>query len=137
MGSYPILTPESPIVFFDSNCLLCNKSVQFLLKHDKREILSFAGLSSDYGKTILSEYSIEEDSVVLYFKKEISVKSSAFLKICSILGFPYKLILIFYIVPPFIRNGLYDLIASNRKRWFGTTNQCIIDTSKYPNRILG
>lgn len=137
MGSYSILNTEKPIVFFDSTCLLCNKAVQLLLKLDKKELLTFSSLSSKNAKSILSEDSRKEDSIILFCNKSTSSKSSAFLKICSLLGFPYNLLLIFYAVPPFIRNGIYDLIARNRKRWFGTTEHCIIDTGKYSNRILG
>ena len=136
MGSYSILKTDNPIVFFDTSCLLCNKSVQLLLAADKRKLFTIAGLSSDIGVYLLSEYKINEDSIILYHKTKCSTKSNAFLAICYLLGFPYSLMVVFYIIPEFIRDWVYDIIAGNRKKWFGRTNHCIIHSKKYSGRII-
>ena len=136
MGSHPVLGTNRPILLFDTSCLLCNRSVQFLLKADKRKHIIFAGLSSTLGKELLSNNKIQEDSVVLYYFDKCYVKSSAILRVSKILGFPYSIFQIFYIFPLFIRNWVYDVIASNRKQWFGVTEQCLINNEKYSDRII-
>ncbi len=136
MGAYPLLKSDRPIVFFDSYCLLCNRTVQLLLRIDRRELFIFAGMSGGYGVHILSENKIEDDSVILYYQGKYSIKSNAFLAILKLLGFPYSIISVVYIIPKFIRDWVYDIIARNRKNWFGATEHCLIDTNKYSNRIL-
>lgn len=136
MGSYSILDSSNPIIFFDTSCLLCNKTVQVLLKVDKKQVFIFAGLSSDMGVQVLSKNDIREDSVILFYRGKWSVKSNAILAICKLLGFPYILIVIFYLVPRFIRDWMYNLIARNRKKWFGTTERCLISSKNYSDRII-
>lgn len=135
MGPYPLLVPLGPIVFFDSHCLLCNRSVQFLLKVDKKELLMFASLSSDYAAGVLADYRINSNSIVYHHDGKSSVKSKAVLSILNRLRFPYSLLTVFYVIPSFIRDGLYDLIARNRKQWFGTTENCLVNSNEYKERI--
>ena len=136
MGAHTLLESVRPILLFDTTCLLCNKTVHFLLKVDHNKKFLFAGLSSDLGKLILEKYHVLDDSVIFYHKEKCVSKSSAFLDICKHLGFPYSLLLIFYIIPPFIRDRIYSIISKNRYRWFGTTDHCIIDSSIYSDRII-
>ena len=130
MGSYTLLKPDKVIILFDTTCLLCNKTVQFLLKVDIHKKILFAGLSSEFGKSIIEEHHMLDDSVIMYYKGNYKTKSSAFLAICKHLGFPYSIFLILYIIPPFIRDWVYALISKHRYRWFGTTDCCLVDSDR-------
>lgn len=136
MGSYPLLNTDSPVVFFDSHCILCNRIVRFLLKVDKRRTLKFASLSSDFAIKVLPENRIEADSIVFYHQGEYSIKSEAALSIFKLLGFPFSIISIFFILPTFLRDWVYDFIAQNRKHWFGTTEHCLVNSDDYRERII-
>lgn len=136
MGTHSLLSAPTPIVLFDSTCLLCNKSVQLLLKIDKKKQFKFAGLTSETGTQVLKSNKLDVDSIVLLYNNQVSTKSTAILKIARLLGFPYSLFLIFYSVPKPIRNWVYDIVAVNRLKWFGNTTQCIINQDKYSKRIL-
>lgn len=135
MGTSSLLIKE-PILFFDSSCVLCNKSVQLLLDIDRKQTLKFASLQSGIGKSLLEEFKILDDSVVLLWKGKAYIKSEAVLQLSKILGFPYKIFLVFYIIPKGIRNWVYDVIAQNRKHWFGVTNQCYINQEQFVKRII-
>ncbi len=136
MGSNSILIAKRKIVLFDSSCLLCSKTVQILLKIDKKQILTFASLSSKLGTEITSNIDLKVASVVFSNQGKISVKSNALLNVCWQLGFPYNVLSIFYIIPEFLRNGVYDLIAKHRVSWFGKTNKCIINNKEMEHRII-
>ncbi len=136
MGTHPLLKTDKPIVFFDTNCLLCNKTVQFVLKADKKKKFVFAGLSSKLGKLLLEKNKIEADSVVLFYQGKCYLKSDAVLVGSKILRFPFSLLQLFYIIPQSIRNWVYNYIAAHRKRWFGTTDHCIINSKEYSDRII-
>lgn len=128
------------LVLFDGICNLCNSSVQFIIKHDKQNQFMFAALQSDAGKAIIKTYNIDTkktDSILLYSpEKGIDYKSTAALKIALKLGFPQNLMCMFFIVPPFIRNWVYDFIAKNRYKWYGKKEACMIPSPELKNRFL-
>ena len=125
------------VVFFDGVCNLCQYSVCYLLKHDKKKVLKFASLQGQYAKKILnSEHLKNLESLLFYNKKTIYKKSDAVLELCKVLGGWHKLFLVGYSLPPFLRNGLYSFIAQNRYRWFGKQDHCMIPTKDIQDRFL-
>ncbi|MCF6352301.1 MAG: DCC1-like thiol-disulfide oxidoreductase family protein [Cyclobacteriaceae bacterium] len=107
-----------------------------MLKLDKKQEFDFARLSSNFGVNLLLKHQIFEDSIILWDKDKVITKSAAVLEIVKILGFPYSILLGFYILPKFIRDWIYDYIASHRKTWFGQTKHCLINRQKYPHRVI-
>ena len=128
------------LILFDGVCNLCNSSVQYLIKRDKKEHFLFTALQSETGKQILNQYKIDTtkiDSILLYTpEKGIDYKSTAALKIAVSLSFPENLMAIFFIVPTFIRNWVYDFIAKNRYKWYGKKESCMIPTPELKSRFL-
>lgn len=125
------------VVFFDGVCNLCQHSVRYLLKHDKKKVLKFASLQGQYAKkTLNAEHFKNLESLLFYNKKTIYKKSDAVLELCKVLGGWHKLFLVGYSLPPFLRNGLYSFIAQNRYRWFGKQDHCMIPTKDIQDRIL-
>jgi len=127
------------IVLFDGHCNLCNKSVQFILERERQSDLYFASLQSEFGQNLLKAYGYPEDFVdsVLFFDgKKMFNQSRAALKIAKYLRFPWSMVLVFWIVPNFLRDVIYRYIAKNRLRWFGTTESCWVMTPEYKARFL-
>lgn len=128
------------LILFDGVCNLCNNSVQYVIKHDKKNQFLFTALQSDSGKKIVNHYNIDIskiDSIFLYTpNKGILYKSTAALKIASRLTFPTNLMVVFLIVPVFIRNWVYDFIAKNRYKWFGKEESCMIPTEELKGKFL-
>lgn len=77
------------------------------------------------------------DSVILYSHDKVYTRSGAALRIAWRLRFPLPLLCIAFILPPFLRNGIYDLIARNRYRWFGKRNSCFIPEGELKQKFLG
>jgi predicted DCC family thiol-disulfide oxidoreductase YuxK len=116
-----------PILFFDGVCNLCNRSVDFVIRHDKKRKFRFASLQSTSAQKILSDTSIDTRnprSLVYYKNGKLKEKSNAILAIALVMGFPFALAYVFKILPRFLRNYVYDLIARNRYKWFGQANTC-------------
>lgn len=127
------------ILLFDGYCNLCNSSVQFVLKHEKKEELYFTSLQSEAGIEILKEYAIDVnkvDSLVLIENNQAYIKSSAALRASKYLKGLYPLLFSFIIVPAFIRNFVYDFIARNRYKWYGKSDTCMIPDKKISHRFL-
>lgn len=128
------------LILFDGVCNLCNTTVQYVIKHDKSDSFRFAALQSNIGKQIIDMFNIDvdkTDSILLYTEtKDLKSKSSAALHIASQLGFPNNLLTIFFIVPSFIRDKVYDYIAKNRYKWYGKKESCMIPTKELKAKFL-
>ena len=132
-------TKNKPIILFDGVCNLCNDSVNFIIKHDKKAQFLFASLQSDAAKEILLQYNskkIKIDSIVLIQKNKIYEKSTAALNIAKGLSGGYKLLYLFIIIPKFIRDLGYNYIAKNRYKWYGKKESCMIPTPEIKNRFI-
>lgn len=131
---------DKKLILFDGICNLCNSSVLYVIKRDKKNRFLFAPLQSETGKQIIEAFSIDTsqlDSIILFTpEKGIHYKSTAALKIASQLPFPTKVLAIFLIVPNFIRNWVYDFIARNRYKWYGKKESCMIPTPELKSRFL-
>lgn len=125
------------IVFFDGVCNLCQGSVRYLIKHDKKEVLKFASLQGNYAKDFVNETEIQSMQSILFFDgKMLYKKSTAILKLSRLLGGWYQLLLLGYILPRFFRDWLYNIVAKNRYRWFGKKDQCMLPSKGFKNRFL-
>jgi predicted DCC family thiol-disulfide oxidoreductase YuxK len=130
---------QNPIVLFDGECNLCNSSVQFIIKRDKKAIFKFASLQSPMGSQYLNKFHLSENvlsTFILVDNTNYWIKSSAALKVITHLKGFWSLMKIFYIVPPLIRNAIYDYISKNRYIWFGRNNQCWVQTPELSHRFL-
>jgi len=110
------------IILFDGTCKLCNNVVKFISKNDSRKIFCFIPLASEKATEYLERYqqkNVNRGSVLLIQDQKIYTKSSAVLNILKCLDGLWPLFYVFIIVPPFIRNPVYDVIANYRYRWFG------------------
>ncbi len=124
---------------FDAECILCNKSVQYILKHDSKKIFQFASLQSDFGQQTLKKYNLPTDSysTVLFLQDEkLFSKSTAALRAFSMLSAFRKIALCLLIIPTPIRDLVYTIIAKNRKRFFKNEISCLIPTEELKDKML-
>ncbi len=133
------LPENSNIILFDGICNLCNSYVNKTIKLDKKNKFKFATLQSEVGKKILRECLIDPsvtDSIILFENKTAYSKSTAVLKIAKLIGGLYSLAFAFIIIPPFIRNAVYDFIAKNRYKWFGKKETCMVPTEEIKSKFI-
>jgi predicted DCC family thiol-disulfide oxidoreductase YuxK len=119
---------EPFIVLFDGTCNLCNSSVAFIMKHDRRGRFTFASAQSPEGKKLASRHGFAgptPGSMVLVVGNRAYVRSTASLQIARRLDGLWPLLYVFIVIPAALRDFGYKLIAARRHRWFGTTDQCV------------
>jgi len=123
---------KQPIILFDGFCNLCNGTVDFLIKKDRKKQFQFIPLQSETGKGLTRKFQIpqETESVILINFNVAFLESDAVVEIAGMLNYPWKLGAIARFIPGKIRNKLYQLIAKNRYRWFGKRETCRIQTSE-------
>jgi len=128
------------IVLFDGVCNLCNRSIQYVIRHDKKDIFRFAPLQSKIGEQLVKERGIDTSKVdsIILIEPDVAyyTKSTAALKISKAFGGGYKLLTIFEWVPPVLRDRVYDIVAKNRYRWFGKREECMVPTPELKAKFL-
>ncbi len=128
------------VILFDGVCNLCNWAVQFVLKHDKKEVFKFAALQSEYATKQLADQGSPKnnmESLVLIENGKIYRQSTAALRIAKQLSGGWKLLQMFLILPKFIRDPIYNFIARRRYRWFGKRAECRVPSPELKKRFLG
>ena|SRR5688572_15981092 len=140
MGALGAVKPqESNIVLFDGVCNLCNGLVQFIIKRDPAGVFKFASLQSDYGQQQLEKFNIDKNllhSIILVRDSQYYQRSDAALEIAKKIKGGWRVLYAFKIIPRFLRDGIYNLIAKNRYRFFGKKDACWIPTPELKERFL-
>ena len=127
------------IILFDGVCNLCNGAVNFVIKRDSGNVFKFAPLQEKQGALLLKTHAIDIqklESIVLIENEKVYIKSSAALRITKKLSGLWPLFFVLLIIPSFIRDGIYDIIAKNRYKWFGKKEQCMIPTPGLIEKFL-
>lgn len=127
------------IIFFDGVCNLCNNSVNKLIKMDVKKVFKFASLQSEFARSFIPGHLINHkdfDTILFYKNGQFYDRSNAVLNICKALGGRFNVFLIGYIIPRFMRDTLYRLVAKNRYKWFGKKDQCVVPTDDLKERFL-
>lgn len=125
------------IIFFDGVCHLCNAFVDSMISQDKAHIFQFAPLQGETAKVLLSDQDRNSLESVIYFESgAVARKSTAVLKILIKLGGLYNFLRLLWIVPGFLRDVIYNLVAKNRYKWFGEREFCRIPTPEERSYLL-
>jgi len=130
---------EAPVILFDGVCNFCNYWVNFAIKRDKQKQLRFTPLQGETAKQLLPRYQINPSSlssVVFIDNGKVYTQSSAALRICKHLDGGWKLFFALIIIPKFIRDFFYNIIARNRYKWFGKKESCMIPPPDWKERFL-
>ena len=128
----------NPILLFDGECNLCNRSIQFVLKRDRQARFRFASLQSEVGQSLLKAHDMPMDlsTVVLIEGEQAWIRSDAALRVLRHCGRLWPLLYPFVIVPRPLRDLVYRFIAHNRIRWFGKSATCTMPEPDWASRFL-
>ena len=135
----------NPIIFYDGVCGLCNRLVQFLLKHDKDGRLRFASLQSEFAEKVLGRHGIDPKdldtvNVVENYDRpgeRVLQRSNAILRAGRELGgFWGTSSSIARVVPRAFRDLVYRFVATNRYRVFGKYDACMLPDPSQRSRFL-
>jgi len=130
---------NNSIVFFDSDCVLCSRTVRFLIKWDKNNILMFCSLKSVDAENLLSGYVInplELNSIVFLHQDRLYLRSEAILQILSTLPSFKWLYLLLKIIPKPIQQSIYTFIAVNRYQILGKNKKCQLPNADNRHKFI-
>lgn len=132
-------TINHPVILFDGICTFCNFWVNFAIKYDPKKRIKFAPFQSNAGQLLLSQHHIAIESinsVILIENGKVFTQSSAALRICKYLSGLWKIFYGLLIIPKFLRDFFYNIIARHRYRWFGKKESCMVPTPEVRERFL-
>lgn len=135
----PLITKDDQVILFDGVCKLCNAWSNFIIKHDVQKKFKLASVQSDEGKALLIHFGYPADfyeTMLVVIGNRCFEKSDAFFTVMGQLNFPWKLLIIFRVIPLILRNWLYDRIALNRYAIFGKYDFCSLPLPDHGERYL-
>lgn len=127
------------IIFFDGVCNLCSGTVKFIIKRDKKVRFKFASLQSEIGQEMSEYFNLpvnDFSSFVYTYQGKCYLKSQAALKVIGEFGGFWKMLLVLKILPKFIFNFFYDIVAKYRYKIFGKKDSCLIPDENIFNRFI-
>ena len=127
------------VMVFDGACNLCHGWVKFALRRDPAGHLRFLAIQSAAGQAFLARNRLPSEPYESFYLVEdgaILQKSRGFLGMVSYLRAPWPWLGVFRILPPWLLDPLYDLIARNRYRWFGRRTLCLVPALGANDRFL-
>jgi predicted DCC family thiol-disulfide oxidoreductase YuxK len=133
------LPKDKKIILFDGVCNLCDRTVQFIIQNDKKDIFRFVPLQSELGVAILKHIGVSRehiDSIILY-EPGIAYyfKAEAAFQIVKELNTWHRYLHYFQFLGNFT-NSIYDYVAQNRYKWYGKKEFCMIPTPDIKAKFL-
>jgi len=136
----PAFPDDRPIIIFDGKCVLCSGFARFVLWADRQRRFRFLAAQTPLGVALYRHYGLDPVNYttnILLADGHAWFKSAAALRIFQLLGLPWALLSAGWLLPRVLRDGLYDLIARNRLRWFGVRAICYVPDPTQADRFLG
>ncbi len=132
------LPSDQLIVLYDGVCHLCQRSVRFIIRHDKKNKFKFASLQSEIAQKRFSEIHFKNslETIVLLKGTQHFEKSNAVLEIAKHLSGAWPLLYVFKFIPRLLRDAVYTYIAKHRYRWFGRSDSCLIPSEEMKAKFL-
>ena len=130
---------ESALIVFDGECVLCSRTAQFVLKHDRRRRFRLTTAQGATGQELYRSLELPTDTfetMLVVRNGRALTESDAALAIASGLGWPWRAAAAARIVPRRLRDAAYRLVARNRYRWFGRRETCWAPAPDIADRII-
>jgi predicted DCC family thiol-disulfide oxidoreductase YuxK len=132
-------SPPQPLVLYDGECGLCDRTVQFLLKHDSAGHLKYAALQSELGKRVMTAHGLDaeyRDSVLLLDDDRLYKATAAVVRMTRYLDRPWRWMYAGRVVPPLLVDPFYKLVAATRFKIFGRVDACALPPPEIRKRFL-
>ncbi|MEL6238402.1 MAG: DCC1-like thiol-disulfide oxidoreductase family protein [Pseudomonadota bacterium] len=134
----PDFDDSRALFVFDHHCVLCTGGVGFIMKHDTRSNIAFTSAQRGLGEALCQHYELDWDKSYLFIRNGVpSIKSTGYFEVARAMGGVWHIPLILQIIPRAVRDWAYDMVARNRYKWFGQTEQaCALLTEDQRARLV-
>lgn len=135
----PKFPDDRAIIIFDGRCVLCSRFARFIVKADRRRRFRLLAAQSALGAALYRHFGLDPadyETNILLEDGVARFKSDGSIAILEQLGYPWRIAALGRLLPARVRDGLYDLVAANRLRWFGTRDACFLPDPRDADRFL-
>ena len=138
-------TKANPIILYDGVCGLCNRFVQFVLKHDSGQRFRFASLQSEFAAPVLRRHGATPDDLDTMYvvfdhaqpRERLASRAGAAIVILQGLGRGWNVLsAMLGWLPNWLQDWGYNVVARNRYRMFGKYDSCPLPDPKDRGRFL-
>jgi predicted DCC family thiol-disulfide oxidoreductase YuxK len=130
--------PDYAVILYDGICIFCSRWVRFVAERDVAQKFRFTAIQSNYGRRLAETFGIDAaspDTNAMVLDGKALFKSDAALAVVGALP-RWRWARVLTVVPKPLRDALYDIIARNRYRIFGTYNECYLGDASFRSRVL-
>ena len=136
---------ESAIILYDGVCGLCDRFNRFIVSRDRHDRFRLASLQSNFARQLLQRHGLSPDNLDTVYlvldagtpKEKLLGRSQAVVNIMRRLGLVWRVLGgAFSLLPGFVRDWLYNLVARNRYRIFGRYNVCPLPSEKDRRKFI-
>jgi predicted DCC family thiol-disulfide oxidoreductase YuxK len=130
---------DRPIIIFDGHCALCSGWVSFVLRHDRAAVFRLLPAQTALGVALYRHYGLDPEDYetnILIADGRAYFKSESAIRMLERLGAPWSAARALRVMPAWLRDPLYDIVARNRLRWFGRRDICLTSAPRYEDRFL-
>jgi len=132
------ISHKEPILMYDGVCNLCDAFVKFVIKQDNKGVIKFCALQNQSGQSAREEltHGTDINTAIGLYNGKTYTHSDALYMVIKVLKGRWSLLLPFYILPKSFRDIVYNWVATNRYRWFGKADQCMMPTPDIRARFI-
>ena len=138
-SSVPPFPDDKAIIIFDGKCVLCSRWARFVLRHDRKRRFRLLAAQTPLGVALYEHYGLDPVSYetnILLEDGRAWLKSEGTIRMFERLGLPWSAVTVARVVPRALRDRLYNVIARNRLRWFGSREVCFLPDPADADRFV-
>lgn len=135
----PSFPDDRPILVFDGKCVLCSAFAGFILRHDHRRRFRLLAAQTPIGTALYRHYDLDPADYktnLLIEDGRAWLRSESSIRVFERLGLPWSLVAGLRLLPLPVRDRLYEVVARNRLRWFGTRDVCYLPEPSEADRFI-
>ncbi|KZK92317.1 MULTISPECIES: DUF393 domain-containing protein [unclassified Pseudovibrio] len=138
-SSIPAFPDDGPISIMDAHCGLCAKGAAWIARNDRKVEFRIVPLQSRLGQALAVHYGLDPSnpSTWLYLENGAAHTSlDALIRIGLRLGGVWNILFVLRILPRFVQDAIYGVVARNRYKFFGRADLCSVQNSEVKKRLL-
>jgi predicted DCC family thiol-disulfide oxidoreductase YuxK len=124
------------VVLFDGVCGMCNASVDFILNRDRDKKFLFSALQGEFANEQFPQECKDLNTIIYFRNGKILRRSSAVLQILVDLGWPWVVVWPLLLIPAFLRDLFYRIIANSRHLISKKRATCRLPSPEEKDRFL-
>jgi predicted DCC family thiol-disulfide oxidoreductase YuxK len=139
-STVPAFPDDKPIIVFDGKCVLCSRWALFVMRRDAAKRFRLLAAQTPLGVALYEHYGLDPvdyETNVLLENGRAWLKSEGTIRMFERLGFPWSVMAAFRVVPRAQRDKLYNVVARNRLKWFGSRETCFLPEPIDADRFIG